>query len=692
MGKKYKLFGDKIDFMLHGADYNPEQWMHVPGIWDEDVRMMKLSKCNVMAIGIFSWTAIEKEEGIYDFSWLDDIMNKLYENDIYVILATPSGARPAWMSQKYPEVLRVSDNGVRNLHGVRHNHCPSSHAYREKVSIMNRKLAERYKNHPALIMWHVSNEFEGECHCDLCQNSFRQWLKDRYDNDLDKLNKAWWSSFWSHTYTDWSQIESPAPHGEPYLHGLNLDWRRFVTFETLDYFKNEIRPLKEITPNIPVTTNFHDYVNIDKGIDYFKFAPYVDVVSWDNYPYWHGEREDAHEASRRAFIHDLNRCIKDGQPFMMMESSPSATNWQPVAKLRRPGMHVLASLQAVAHGSDTVQYFQWRKSRGSSEKFHGAVVDHCGHENTRVFKEVARVGEILGKLSDVVGTWVEPEVAVVYDWENFWAINDAEGPRKDKKDYFETCQKHYKAFWDMNIPVDVIDMDKDFSKYRVLVAPMLYMIRDGVGERIEAFVKNGGTFITTYFSGIVNDSDLCFLGGFPGPLRKILGIWSEEIDALYDEDVNCVKMEKNNDLSLEGKYEARIFCDLIHSEGAKVLAKYASDFYEGMPALTCNEFGQGEGYYIAFRNNEDFLKDFYLAISNKLNLKKAVELKLPQGVNAQIRTDGYREFIFIMNFNNNEKILSLDTYIFKDMVSGNIIKDKIEVEKYGIRILEKLNG
>src|SRR5690606_12853126 len=247
----------------------------------------------------------------------------------------------------------------------------------------------------------------------------------------------------------------------------------------------------------------------------------------DSYPRWHGRKPDTRTAAATAFVHDLNRSLKQGKPFMLMESTPSMTNWQGVAKLKRPGMHLLSSLQAVAHGSDTVQYFQWRKGRGGSEKFHGAVVDHVGHERTRVFQDVAAVGAVLKGLDPVVGTTVEPEVALIFDWENRWALEDAQGPRQEKK-YEETCRRHYYPFWSQGIPVDVINADCDFSRYRLLIAPMLYMVRPGVAERISRFVADGGTFVATYWSGIVDEHDRCFLGGFPGPLRKVLGIWAEE--------------------------------------------------------------------------------------------------------------------------------------------------------------------
>lgn len=685
MIKRYPPVSKKFPRMLHGADYNPDQWKNTPEVWDEDMRLMKLAHCNSMSVGIFSWVSLEPEEGRFEFGWLDEIMDKIYENGGRVVLATPSGARPAWMSFRYPEILRVHPNRQRILHGGRHNHCYTSPVYREKTQIINRKLAERYKDHPALIVWHVSNEYGGECHCDLCQAAFRHWLKVKYDNDLDKLNHAWWTGFWSHTYTDWSQIESPAPHGERSIHGLTLDWKRFVTWQTIDFFKNEIAPLKEITPDIPVTVNF---MGTYTGLDYWKFAKEVDVVSWDSYPMWHGEEPNWELATRIGFVHDINRSLRGGQPFMLMESTPSMTNWQPVSKLKRPGMHLLSSLQAVAHGSDTVQYFQWRKGRGSSEKFHGAVVDHCGHENTRVFRDVAEVGRVLEKLDNLVGTTVRPEAAVIYDWENRWAIEDAQGVRHEKG-YQPTCELHYRAFWNQGIPVDVINEDCDFSGYKLLIAPMMYMVRPGVAERIEDFVAGGGTFVTTYMSGWVDENDLCFLGGFPGPLRKVTGIWSEEIDSLYAHECNYAVPVSGNALGLSIEYKAVEMLDLIHAETAEVLAAYKGDFYQGRPALTVNSFGKGKAYYIAFRSGFDFLSDFYTRLIRELNISRVMDTELPEGVTAQKRSDGERDYIFLMNFSAEEKTVDLPEEEFEDMLEGSPVKGTVTLPGCGVRILQR---
>jgi len=680
MSDRYPPINPNCPHFLHGGDYNPDQWP--PEVWEQDMRLMKLAHCNAMSVGIFAWARLEPAEGQFDFSWLDRIMDLLAESGGYAVLATPSGARPAWLSAKYPEVLRVRPDRGRNLHGRRHNHCLTSPIYREKVRIINTKLAERYRDHPALLVWHLSNEYGGECHCELCRDAFRAWLQREYPS-LDALNQVWWTAFWSHTYTAWEQIEPPSPIGETCVHGLNLDWKRFLTDQTTDFMRNEIAPLRELTPDVPVTTNF---MGTYAGLNYWKMAPELDVISWDSYPRWHGARPDADLAAEVAFVHDINRCLKGGKPFMLMESTPSMTNWMRVAKLKRPGMHKLASLQAVAHGSDTVQYFQWRKSLGSSEKFHGAVVDHVGHENTRVFSDVADLGRALEKLDPVIGTTVRPDVALVYDWENNWAITDAAGPRHDKG-YLPTCRRHYRQFWRRGIPVDVIDMDQDLSGYKLVVAPMLYMVRQGVAERLEAFVRGGGTLVATYWSGIVDEHDLCFLGGFPGPLRSLLGIWDEEIDALYEGDSVAVVAAADNGLGLSGQYEARELCALVHAESAQVLATYGSEFYAGRPALTGNAVGEGRALYVASRNGDRFLGDLYTALAGDLGLLRTLDVDLPDGVSAQLRTDGERRFAFLMNFNAARVVVELGSAALTDLLSGEAVSGSLELEPYGVRIL-----
>lgn len=687
MTKLDRTYVTEAKYMLHGGDYNPDQWLNRPEILEDDIRLMKLAHTNAYSIGMFSWSSLEPEEGRYEFAWLDQVFDRIHKNGGKIALATPSGARPAWLSQKYPEVLRVDKNRMKQLHGGRHNHCFTSEVYREKTQKMNRMLAERYGKHPALLMWHVSNEYGGECHCDHCQNAFRNWLKEKYNHDLNSLNEAWWGPFWSHSYNDWSQIESPSPIGENAVHGLNLDWRRFVTDQTISFYENEIVPLREITPNIPVTTNFMadtDDLIPFQGLDYSKFSKHVDVLTWDAYPAWHNDWESTADlAMKVGFIDDLYRSLKQ-QPFLLLESTPSAVNWHKVNKAKRPGMHLLSSMQMVAHGSDSVMYFQWRKSRGSSEKFHGAIVDHDNSTENRVFKEVAKVGQSLEKLTEVTGTHRPAKVGILYDWDNNWALNDAQGYGLKTKRYPQTLQQHYRTFWEKDIPVDVITKEQDFSSYQLIVAPMLYLASEETLSRLKTFVANGGTLVMTYISGIVNEHDLTYIGGWPQDLQDIFGMQPVETDTLYPKDKNYVNYQGKH-------YMLKDYATVLDLKTAKSEGVYEEDFYANTPAVTSHDYEKGKTYYIGARLDADFHHDFYSRLIEDLCLQPAFSVKHGKGVSVQTRQDEEHYYAFIMNFTEEKQTITLPSK-GTDLLSGDELEGEIVLDQYEVRVVKAPRG
>lgn len=632
--------------LLHGGDYNPEQWLSHPEILEQDIAYFKKAHINEVSMGIFSWAMLEPKEGEFHFEWMEEIIEKLYQNGISVILATPSGARPKWLADQYPEVLRVDESRHRNLYGLRHNHCYTSPVYREKIRLINMELAKRFGNHPAVVAWHISNEYGGECHCELCQKEFRNWLKEKYVT-IENLNRAWATTFWSHIYNDFSQVESPSSRGESALHGLNLDWKRFVTDRTVDFAKHEIQAIRDAGSLKPTTVNLmYDY----QGLNYHKFADVVDIISWDNYPQWHKKQEYL-TAMDDGMQHDIMRSIQR-KPFLLMESCPAATNWQPVSKLKKPGMLHAASLQAVAHGSDSVLYFQLRQSQGSSEKFHGAVIDHYGGDDTRVFKEVTTLGSDLERLAEITGTETKAKVAVVFDWENRWALEDAQGPRNEGLFYKETVEKSYYAFRKQGLDVDVIDMEQDFSEYQILAAPMLYMFRSDFSERVRQFVADGGQFILTYWSGIVDETDLCYLGGTPHGLLDVLGLRSTEIDALYEGEYNQAIPIANNEMGLEKIWKCSTLCDLVKVSTADVMATYGMDFYQGMPAFTKNSYGKGNAYYICADFDQGFYDEIYAKIAETVNIECPIE-NIPEGIEVTTRYGTEYQYLFVQNFNRH---------------------------------------
>jgi beta-galactosidase len=678
------MFNQKVTKMLYGGDYNPEQWPK--DIWAEDMRMFKLADIDIATINVFSWSLTQPDEDTYNFEWLDEIIDTLAVNGIKICLGTSTAAHPAWMAKKYPDVLTVDFEGRKKKYGRRHNSCPNSPTYRKYSQRIAQKLAERYKDHSAILLWHVNNEYGVRCYCDNCEKSFRIWLQEKYAT-LDEVNRVWNTRFWGHTFYDWDEIVLPnllsehlsaTNHEVTSFQGISLDYDRFISDSILDCYVIERDAIKEVIPDAFVTTNFQSNGTY-RLLDYFKWARELDVIALDMYPT--NDMPMSHTAMR----HDLMRGLKDGDPFLLMESCPTQLNWKPQNALKRPGVNKLWSYQAISRGADSIMYFQLRRSVGAFEKFHGAVIDHVGHENTRVFRECADLGKELTQLGDsILGARVDAKVGIVFDWENWWALEHTSGPSVDLK-YLNEVQKYYDAFYHQNIQVDMIGIDTKLEQYDLVIAPVLYMIKRGYAQKLEDFVQNGGSFVTTFFSGIVDEHDLVTLGGYPGELRNLLGIWVEEIDSLFPEQTNSIVM-KQSFKQLCGSYESRILCDLIHVEGAEVLAEFGREFYQGMPALTRNKFGSGEAWYVASSPEPRFLTELVSTLCES----KGIEPILASAPNIEVsrRHKNGRNYTFLLNHNEEEKTVNIGEENQQDMLTGEMVSGEIRIAPNGVAILD----
>jgi beta-galactosidase len=665
--------------LLYGADYNPEQWPE--SVWQEDMRLMKLAHVNMVSINIFSWAALEPRPNEYHFETLDRIMSMLAAQGIAIDLATATASPPTWMSRLYPDMLPVTWDGKRLGPGSRQHYCPNSLDYRREVAGLVRHLASRYRQQPGLSMWHVNNEYGdhvSSCYCDRCAAAFREWLQRRYGT-LDALNDAWGTKFWSQYYYSWEDIFPPRIAPAQINPGQRLDYYRFMSDSLLDCFLIEANILREITPDVPITTNF---MVARKPLDYFKWAAHLDIISVDTYPPINVP------AWETALSHDLMRSLKGGQPYLVMEQTPGQVNWMRQNPQKRPGNIRLQNFQALAHGADGDMYFQWRQSQAGAEKFHSAIVPHEGSEHGRIFQQVARIGEELERISpDIVGSRVHAQVAILLDWQNWWAIEYVPGP-SDRLHYWEQIKAYYRPLHRLNVALDIVPPDSDLGQYKLIIAPLLYMLRPGVAQNLEHFVEQGGILLTTFFSGIVDLNDHVSLGGYPGELRKLLGIYIEEFDPWMPEMTNEVIVQKG---ALQGTYPCTLWGEVVHLEGAQTIGVFARDYYANAPALTMHQFGQGKTYYIATQGNEALLDKLAALLCQEATV--ASLLQAPEGVEVtkRIRADGH-EVYFLLNHNDNSEQVILPAGKFTALLKDGEVSNRMSISARDIVVLMAKEG
>ncbi|GAB7036925.1 MULTISPECIES: beta-galactosidase [Catenuloplanes] len=568
--------------ILFGGDYNPEQWP--AEVWDDDYRLFDLAAINTVTLGVFTWGLTQPAEDVYDFSVLDAVVSRAVAQRRTICLATGTGAHPAWMARAYPEVTRVDFEGRKHAFGARHNSCPSAPAFRRFSAAVAGRIAQRYRD--VVTAWHVGNEYGGACYCARCAAGFRDWLRQRHGS-LAALNDAWYTRFWSHTFGDWDEIEPPNALTEHWrgpdhtaFQGITLDYRRFMSDAMLANFRDEKAALRRFS-DAPVTTNL---MGMYQPVDYHRWAADLDFVSWDNYP----PDEFAH--ARMAFTHDLMRGLKGGDPFWLMEQTPSTTASRAVNPVKRPGVLRSWSWQAVAHGADAVLFFQMRAGRGACEKYHGAVIGHSGRADTRVFREVAALGAELRDLGDLtIGARTPARVALLFDWDSWWALEMTDGLNRHLR-YQEIVLAYHRAVWAAGADLDALPVTADLDGYDVVLAPALHMLKDDLAERLAGVAARGGTVLTTFLSGLVDAHARAYLGD--PPLTSLLGVRVDEWDAREPAVVNPVTLTDGTVTA------ARLHFDLITPLTASVEGTYGADFYAGTAAVTRNDYGGGAAWYV----------------------------------------------------------------------------------------------
>ena len=642
--------------IAYGCDYNPEQWG--PDVWTEDVRLMREAGVDLVAINIFGWSHIEPRPGEYDFATLDTIIELLHANGIQVNLGTGTSSPPPWLTTLHPEILPVADDGTTRFPGGRQAWCPSSAVFREHALALVEKVAERYGHHPAIALWHVSNELgchNALCYCDDTAAAFRLWLQARYGT-INALNAAWGTSFWSQRYGQWAEILTPRLTLSSQNPGQVLDFHRFSSAELLDYYRLETAVVRRHS-NVAVTTNFMITSHI-RNLDYWSWAGDMDVVANDHYL----DHRLADPATELAFAADLTRGLAQGQPWLLMEQAAGAVNWQPHNLAKAPGEMTRNSLAHVARGADGICFFQWRASLQGSEKFHSALVPHAGTD-TVLWREVVALGATLDRLAEVTGSTVMADAAIIFSWESWWA-GDGESRPSHAVRYLDQVHAAYMALHELGVTVDIVSPDADLSRYRLVVAPALYLVSDAQADNLNAYVATGGHALITFYSGIVDEDDRVRTGGYPGAFRETLGITVEEFSPLLPGHV----------LTLDSGAAASLWSERLRVGTAEVVASYRDGPLPGISAVTRNRHDDGTAWYLATVLEAGALRDLLRTITQEARVT-AVGPESAGTIEVVRRVNATNSYLFIINHGHDDVELPVSGHeLVTDEPVGRIVR------------------
>jgi beta-galactosidase len=656
---------ERLGGLAFGGDYNPEQWDEQ--IWKEDDLLMRQAGVNLATVGVFSWALLEPEQGRFDFAWLDAHLDRLHANGVAVDLATPTASPPPWFTLAHPDAMPVAADGTRLTHGSRDTYCLAAPAYRQAARRIAAALAERYGAHPAVAMWHVHNEYATVCYCDHAAAAFRAWLRARYGT-LDALNAAWGTAFWSQHYGAWEQVLPPRATQWHHNPGHTLDYRRFWSDEALTAYREQRDAIREHS-DLPVTTNL--MLPGYQVLDLWKFGAEVDFVGIDHYP----DAPGIDAAADTAFGADRARSFGGGKPWLLIEQGTNTVYSASGTLPKQPGDILRHSLGHIGRGSEGALFFQWRQSRAGAELWHSAIVPHAGPD-TRIFREAVATGAAVAGLGELAGSRVHADVAVLHDADVWWALDSRGLPQAD---YHAALRRAHRALWDAGVTVDFAHPEHDLSRYRLVVAPSLYLLSDAGAASLRRYVEGGGTLLVQHFSGAVDGSHQARLGGYPGPLREVLGVRVEEYRPLGAGEV----------LTLSDGSSAEGWSELLRAEGAEVPAAYTSGVMDRQPALTRHRFGGGAGWYLSTRLDDSG----YAALVGRVLGEAAaapVVAGLPAGVEAVRRSSvdgGSRSWLFLLN--HGDEPVRIDAAGYDLLTAVEVGPDGLTLPARGAAVLRQ---
>ncbi|WP_433043026.1 beta-galactosidase [Dactylosporangium sp. CS-033363] len=649
-----------------GGDYNPEQWDRA--VWQEDVELMRRAGVNLVTVGVFAWASLEPSPGRFEFGWLDEVMDLLHAGGISVDLATPTMAPPVWLSQDDPSVLPVMEDGSRFGFGNRLHYDPASPRYRSHAVRIADRLAARYSGHPALAMWHISNEYGPTSYGPSSAVAFRSWLQSRYGS-LDALNDAWYTRFWGQRYTDWEQVGPPSVPRSWSNPARRLDFKRFVSDALLECFVAERDAVRRYRDDLPIVTNFMRFY---RHADYWRWAGFEDAVALDIYP--DPGVADSHVAAALNF--DLMRSLR-GEPWLLMEQAASAVSQWKVNNVKRPGRMRLGSYQALAHGSDSVLFFQWRASRGGHERFHSAMLPHSG-TSSRTWAEVVALGNELRRLAPVVGSCSSSaHVGLLFDWDAWWGLEVTHGLPRNDFDYAWIAESFYRPLLEAHYAVDLVSFGSDLSPYRILVVPSAYLVHDGFAAALEEFTEAGGTVVISFFSGVVDRDNQVRQPAYPGAFRRLIGAYIDEYWPAREGETFEVEFADGTTATADW------WQDSLHPETATVLGEYTTGDLAGRPALIRNDFGAGRVVYLGTRLEPSALRDTLLSAVRAAGASPVLE-----GAPPYVEATRRDRYLFLLNHSDARTATVTVPGPGVDLLTGAAVEDAVVLAPLAVAVVD----
>jgi beta-galactosidase len=657
------------DAIVLGAAWYPEQWPEAR--WEADLQLMEDAHLQVVRVAEFSWSTMEPAEGKFELDWLGRAIALAAKHHIMVVLGTPTATPPAWLTSKYPDTLRTEENGQLATHGNRAQESVTSARYRMFCKRIVEQMVTRFGHDPNVVGWQIDNEYSYALmsYDADAKKQFQDWLKNKYGT-LASLNQHWTTAYWSETYDNWNEIPIPSPGHNP---GLLLDWKRFVTYAWVSYQQDQVDVIRaHADARQFITGNLMGWWD---GLDQYKLMAPLTFASWDDYV-GSGHVDPAHNG----MTHDLMRGLKR-ENFWVMETQPGNVNWSPLNNALNKGEVRAMTWQAIAHGADDVNFWQWRSALNGQEEIHGTLV---GPDGTALplLEEVSQTGREFAQVQEAFrGTRPVSQVALLHSYESRWAIDWQK--HTAKYDQIAVVKSYYAALRKLAQSVDIVSPEGPLEQYQLVVAPDLNLIPDKLSQHLAEYVQNGGHLVLGPRSGMKDEFNALLPQRQPGALTSTLGGRVEQYYAL------------EKDVPVRGKWgegTATLWAEQLKASAAdvEVLMRYGSSngWLDGQPAVITRKVGKGRITYIGAILDDKVLAEAAEWMTRTSGVH-AVFGPVPESVEVSRRVAEGKQVFLLINFSQTAQHVALP-HAMKSLLEGKLEgKDveAVELPGYGVGVL-----